>query len=149
MDTEIKSTLFRFVNMKAPELNSDHETKPSFITQSLEHKGVFNEAVENLPEGTTKMSALQNEALDFSASALDTDGLKNLNTELYDFSVWLAKNKNRAKETEISSRVANITDKSLNLIIIWNNLFYQIITQRLLCKRNCNAVIGCIPCLQL
>lgn len=130
MDTEIKSTLFRFVNMKAPELNSDHETKPSFITQSLEHKGVFNEAVENLPEGTTKMSALQNEALDFSASALDTDGLKNLNTELYDFSVWLAKNKNRAKETEISSRVANITDKSLNLIIIWNNLFYQIITQK-------------------
>ena len=95
MDTEIKSTLFRFVNMKAPELNSDHETKPNFITQSLENKGVFNEAVENLPEGTTKMSALQNEALDFSASALDTDGLKNLNTELYDFSVWLAKNKNR------------------------------------------------------
>lgn len=130
MDTEIKSTLFRFVNMKAPELNSDHETKPSFITQSLEYKGVFNEAIENLPEGTTKMSALQNEALDFSSSALDTDALKNLNTELYNFSVWLAKNKNSATDTEISNLVANITNKSLNLTIIWNNLFYQIITQK-------------------
>ncbi|ESU28718.1 hypothetical protein FLJC2902T_13090 [Flavobacterium limnosediminis JC2902] len=130
MDTEIKSTLFHFVSMRAPELNSDHETKPGFITQTNDLKGVFNDAIDNLPEGASKLTALQNEATNFSVNALSIDDLKNLNPELYEFSVWLAKNKIKATETEIEDNAEIVINKNLDLKTIWENLFYQVITQK-------------------
>ena len=130
MDNEIKSTLFHFVSMRAPELSSDIELKPNFITQKAEDEGVFNTAIQNITEGNTKMTTLQDEALIFSSSALDVESLKNLNIELYNLSVWLAKNKNKASEAEISIQANEVIDATLGLKVVWNNLFYQIITQK-------------------
>ena len=50
MDTEIKNTLFRFVNMKAPELCSEIESKPNFITQKQNDEGYFNEIIDEIIE---------------------------------------------------------------------------------------------------
>lgn len=86
MNTEIKSTLFRFVNYRAPELIAEVESNPNLTIQKSEDFGVFNAAIQNIPAGTTKATALRNAADNFASQALDLNGLKALNTELYSFS---------------------------------------------------------------
>ncbi|MFY8188122.1 MAG: hypothetical protein ACOVLC_09195, partial [Flavobacterium sp.] len=129
MDTEIKSTLFRFVNFRSPELITDVETNPGFVIQKSEDIGVFNAAIQSMPVGSTKATVLRATADNFASQALTVNSLKALNTGMYHFSVWLAKNKKNATETEIQNESAKVTNKNISLVTIWNNLFYQIISQ--------------------
>lgn len=129
MDTEIKNTLFRFVNMKAPELCSEIESKPNFITQNPE-EGYFFATINNIPSGSTKRDALLTAAESFSDEALSLNALKEFNTELYYFSVWLAKNKRRATNSEIETQANLVSNATITLSTIWENLVYQIITQK-------------------
>lgn len=126
MSNEIKNTLFRFVSMRAPELTGDYETKPGFIVQKSNDKGHFNTAIEDLEEGTSKAEALKAAANDYQP--LSTEQLKSLNKELYEFSVWLAKNRQKASAQEIKERIDTISN-SIDLKIVWENIFYQIISQ--------------------
>jgi hypothetical protein len=128
MDTEIKSTLFRFVSYRAPELIDDLETNPLFATQKDDDFGVFNQAIQTMPNGSTKTTILKDTAASFTSQVLTTASIKALNTDLYTLSVWLAKNKNRATETEIETEANRVVNKALNLEQVWDNLFYQIIT---------------------
>lgn len=129
MDTEIKNTLFRFVNMKAPELCSEIESKPNFITQNPE-EGYFFEAINSIPLGNTKRDALLAAAEGFSDEAISVNNIKDQNEELYYFSIWLAKNKRQATNSEIETQVNLVTNATITLSTIWENLVYQVITQK-------------------
>jgi DNA-binding transcriptional regulator of glucitol operon len=130
MSTEIKNTLFRFVSMRAPELISDFQENPNFILQADADKGIFNEVIDVLPAGNSKLNALATAANNFVDSAKDFEDVKSLNEELFVFSVWLAKNKSTATEAELLVEKNKIVDASIDLIIVWENLFYQVITQK-------------------
>ena len=108
MSNEIKNTLFRFVSMRAPELNAEYEEKANFINQKATDKGQFNEVIENIEEGTTKRQALLNQAQTFEPNALEVEDLKTINPDLYKLSIWLAKNKNQVKNSEIEEEVAKV-----------------------------------------
>ncbi|OYQ35050.1 hypothetical protein CHU92_11335 [Flavobacterium cyanobacteriorum] len=129
MNNQIKNTLFRFINMRAPELISNTANNAGFINQQSGHKGYFNEIVANLSVGSPKLSALQTAATNYSR-VKTTEQLSALNTLLSDFSVWLSKNKDKATESEINIKATAINDTSLDLKLVWENLIYQALTQK-------------------
>ncbi|MFV0572184.1 MAG: carboxypeptidase-like regulatory domain-containing protein [Xanthomarina gelatinilytica] len=127
MSNEIKNTLFRFVSMRSPELTTDHDSNTGFILQPSDASGVFNDAVTNrLPE-VSKLEALKTASTTFVPLTLE--GIKALNTSLYSFSVWIAKNRNRTSETELTAKLNAVTNLDTNTSLVWQNLYYQIITQ--------------------
>lgn len=129
MSNEIKNTLFRFVSMRAPELTTEHDKSLGFITQPIAANGIFNQAIDTKPEGMTKLERLQETAADFTS--LPVDQIKSLNQSLYDFSVWLAKNKGKATTAEIADKSQGATALTDAVLAnIWQNLYYQIITQK-------------------
>ncbi|MEZ4854691.1 hypothetical protein [Flavobacterium sp.] len=129
MSNEIKNTLFRFVSMRAPELVTEATTKPGFVFQNDSDKGIFNTATASIPAGSTKQEVLKDTATNFKSNAKTVEDLKVLNTEFYDFSVWLAKNRFSATDVEIKAKAELVTTTTLDLKTVWENLFYQVVTQ--------------------
>lgn len=129
MSNEIKNTLFRFVSMRAPELTTEHDKSLGFITQPIAANGIFNAAIDTKPEGMTKLERLQETAAGYVPYSVDQ--IKSLNQSLYDFSVWLAKNKSKATTVEIADKSQGATALiDEDLVTVWQNLYYQIITQK-------------------
>ncbi|MCO6174713.1 hypothetical protein NHF50_06610 [Flavobacterium sp. NRK F10] len=129
MSNEIKNTLFRFVSMRAPELSTEHEANKGFILQPEIAYGEFNEAIANKPAETTKLETLKVTALNFKP--LTIEEIKTLDKKVYDFSVWVAKNRSTITDAELKAKAEGmplLTDESIKLI--WQNLYYQVITQK-------------------
>ncbi|HEX8377694.1 MAG TPA: hypothetical protein VF602_07735 [Pedobacter sp.] len=136
MSNEIKNTLFRFVSMRAPELSSDFEENPGFVTDKGNSRGAFLDAVNNKTY-STKREALQNAAVTFAqivpntpSKVLDVEKIKALSIKMYEFSQWLSKNRFKATEAEIASMAIGVGDINSHMITLWNNLFYQVVTQK-------------------
>lgn len=137
MSNEIKNTLFRFVSMRAPELTTEYDNSPGFITQPVAANGIFNDKINDKPEEMSKTERLLDTASNYIP--LTADQIKKLNPPLYDFSVWLAKNKSNVSPTEIAAEAENVPTLSEELLpeaeethlqLVWQNLYYQVITQK-------------------
>jgi len=138
MSTEIKNTLFRFVSMRAPELSNDSEQGTRFVLRPLTLPSQFD-IVKGKPIKLKvfKEQISQNVFTPETASSLKT----LLEQELYDFSIWLAKNKMSYTKTvlaeKISSSVAIVKPAGQSPIdlddeksTLWDNLFYQVVTHK-------------------
>ena len=131
MSTEIKNTLFRFVSMRAPELVENTKQSDRFIFRSDNIiKGSFDTAISNMQEGASKWQTLKTASETFEP--LTVDQIKALDTKLYDFSVWAAKNRNFFSETDLDIKREGVTAIEDTKILgqLWDNLFYQTITQK-------------------
>lgn len=127
MSTEIKNTLFRFVTMRSPELSEETNKDKRFVYRGAAIKGVFDTAVAS--RGTkTKWQAMK--GVNFTpASEAAIKG--SVRVELYDFAVWIARNKYSYADAEFLNRIpANYRDLTIDEQLLWNNLFYQVITQK-------------------
>lgn len=152
MSTQIKNTLFRFVTMRAPELLEKEMVDQNFVSHPESNKentetfdSVFLQAANHIAEGISKRKSLKNAAQTFSTTALKTREALHENgiisKELYDFSVWLTKNRSKVTPEQIFEKamISNgegITGPmprfmpldNITLNQLWDNLFYQIIT---------------------
>lgn len=136
MSTQIKNTLFRFMTMRAPELINDAETKNHFvqIDETTEYAAShFLNGIINEPDGERKKQ-LKNLALSFESQNLKLK--KEIGSIVGDsflkFSEWLTANRNSLTELELARNTpSNISSLDFNTKIqMWDNLFYQIISQK-------------------
>ncbi len=138
--TQVSQTLFRFVNVRSPQLTDDVGKDKRFVYRSDEVKNqtgstnVFDAAVAAATG--TKWAALTTAATAFKASSAfigtETALETFIGSPMYKFSTWLARNRDSFTNAELLSKAANAgavltTDKLTGL---WNNLFYQVITQQ-------------------
>jgi len=142
MKTEIKNTLYRFITMRAPELQEKKVVDENFVQhpevkdEVLSYESVFLESINPIPNGQTKKQVLINTANNFAGEAIKnrTDLRKFFNVNYYDFAIWLTKNRTTFTTEEITDWVEKFptltTDRltDVNRIELWDNLFYQIIT---------------------
>lgn len=157
MSTEIKNTLFRFVTMRAPELLENDAVNQNFVKHpeadkdSLEtFTSQFLNAAIHIPTGLTKKKTLENVVSAFKTNAFEKKedlyldgGL--VSKKFYDFAIWLTTNRAKLTAKEIQEKISDlnfiltnelersvgINNSQLNnnqLNILWENLFYQIIT---------------------
>jgi len=137
MSTEIKNTLFRFVSMRAPELSSDIEKNPAFIVKDENIKLFCEDVVTAVGPKGSKLNALKTAATTFATpinnvfKVKNADNIKAISSDLYKFSEWLSKNRNKATEAEIKAKADTTVLKNVSVVMkdLWDNLVYQVITQ--------------------
>ena len=131
MSTEIKNTLFRFVSMRAPELTDDTKPHDGFVMRAASvRQGEFDTSVNTRTDEESKWDALKKAATRFSP--MTKADIQKINQNLFDFSIWMAKNRQSFTEAELTAQnkeLDAITDAAI-LGNIWDNLFYQIVTQK-------------------
>lgn len=133
MENPISSTLFRFVSFRSPELPKETSKTTKFIFQPAAIKnGVFYDAIATMPANSSKKAALTVAASKFTTAFTSEDDVKRISEPLYDFGSWVARNRTSFTEGDLQyelSKVSGSLDDE-NLKVLWNNLFYQIITQK-------------------
>ncbi|WP_284653526.1 hypothetical protein [Flavobacterium terrisoli] len=140
MGTEIKNTLYRFVTMRAPELIEQTEINGSFVQHPEWDKespfnSVFLDAVSSITIGQTRRDVLSETANTFKSTAIpNKDKLRAaVGGELYDYAMWLSKNRSSFDINEIKDKTTALSVTALDdfndvEIDLWDNLFYQIVT---------------------
>ena len=152
MSTKVKNTLFRFVTMRTPELLEQENINDFFVKHPESYLENFNEStsaflnsISQLSVNTFRKNELKTLSVSFETSCLKTkqDLFDNslIIGRMYDFAIWLTKNRTTFSIEELDEKLANpilgipnpfanqwreISDEKL--IILWDNLFYQIIS---------------------
>lgn len=143
MSSEIKNTLFRFVSMRAPELSDENDQQKRFVfrefTSSFTNTNQpFDDAVANRASNISKWQAM----LNVTFTPLEEADIKSMSASLTKFGVWIARNKHSFSLDELITEKNKVTSASTqeglsanglsdeNLNTLWNNLFYQTITQK-------------------
>ncbi|HEX8574880.1 MAG TPA: hypothetical protein VF677_01160 [Flavobacterium sp.] len=97
---------------------------------------VFDQAIRSRRGSVTKWQALQSAAAAFvplTEATLKT----SIEPESLDFAIWIARNKHSFDTTELLERSRSLSNLSTGhrlapdtLTLLWNNLFYQVVTQK-------------------
>lgn len=129
MPTEqTKTTLFSFSSFRSAEKLTDFQSAKYYVRHPDETTGPFFEAIETPSPSLTKRQQLLQEAESFTA-IVSKDAIEALNPNLFVFSLWLSQNRNTLTLTTVNTALTSVTAlSSPNLLIIWNNLIYQILT---------------------
>lgn len=139
----IKSSLFRFVTLRSPQLVEDKDTGfvsiPDAPSHDVKAASVYYTAVNGITDEEAKKTALKNATF---TPLENRAAVKAVNTDLYTFSSWLMRNKNLLSYSSVASNLpaaylADDTapyDNDMTLILvdettIWDNLFYQTINK--------------------
>lgn len=134
MSETVKNTFFRFVTLRSPELVTEKDKQDYHVHHpNPTGEGFFATQLAN-PAATPaqQSAALTQRAASFSGLT-DTTALKNLVSQnFFDFSVWLAKNRKAVfnKEAVSYPGIFPATLAYATEISLWDNLFYQLITNK-------------------
>lgn len=135
-------TLFRFVSLRNPQLTETKRRNLGFIHRPSGSKGIFDDAVASRASKTLKLQALSSKTSEFTPSAFKTE--KELETGM--FANLLVIGRKISKKETLSkwdweytkeyyhSLIDNNKELTLEAMkifdILWNNLIYQVITQK-------------------
>lgn len=122
-----KSKLFSFVNLRNPK--KADSSKKTFVRNSNYADSHYLKDVDN-PDKKGSKEKLRNDSQNFTPYDSESQ-ISKINPQLFEFSNWLGQNKNTLTKESVNSQasgISNYTDAQLT--DIWDNLFYQIITQR-------------------
>ncbi|MVO10523.1 hypothetical protein GOQ30_15220 [Flavobacterium sp. TP390] len=143
MSTQIKNTLFRFVTMRAPELLEKETIDKSFVKHP-ELDGINQTFTSAYLSDMQTASQGKRVSLESTTASFETNAVEKkeqlvdnalVSQEMYDFSIWLTKNRNRFTLTEISTKISENEDlleglDEATLVLLWDNLFYQIVNSK-------------------
>lgn len=132
MSEPIKQTLFRFVNMRSPELITDEAKQTYFIEHHDGISGYFFTALGVISPGADKREALLS-TVDSSGFTAYTsvDNVKSVNTPLFNLGKYLMLNRTSLTTTDVATKIAELAPVALtsgDKTAIWDNLFYQTLT---------------------
>ncbi len=132
MSTEIKNTLFRFVTMRAPGLSDENLKEKRFVFRNATNRAsVFDLSVETKSSKVSNWQAMQVAATTFIP--LSEEILKSkIKSDFMEFAIWVARNKHTFNTNELIEKINNLSTNlsSDTLKLLWDNLFYQVITQK-------------------
>ncbi len=124
----ITQTLFQLVSLRSPQLSTDSDKKIIFVERSYSDS-VFDTAISNKPTTISKRKALLDEAINFSE--LENNYFIDHNSKLYDFSVYVQKNKAVITKEDLFAKAIDTDSIPVEFLKeIWENLMYQVITQK-------------------
>ena len=135
-----KSNLFNFVTLRNPQLLDEDQREQGFIEYNYDEEdqaeasyfhnastGSGDQRYDNL---IARAEDLKN---DVNMRLLSRKALKSFNSDLYTFSMWLAKNKNSITVANVTEMINATYDEGVGTTILhrlWDNLVYQTITGR-------------------
>ncbi len=132
----IKTDLFRFVTMRAPEVVEDEVIDDLFvsITDSLSGESAFIKKMSTATNESERRSFIKILIDDFYSKSFKTKNeIKTyVGSDLYNFSVWLTANRTTLDITDVINKLKTVTSTldSKQQLALWDNLFYQISTYK-------------------
>lgn len=129
METKRKTDLFRFATLRAPQLISKERRALGFVENvGLHHSAIFDQLDLGSDLDELRVGVVQN-ALSFQPYNT-VEEIKALNPDAWNFSLWLAENREQIKRDEIVSIIggANIEDSMVQEI--WDNVYFDIIQNK-------------------
>lgn len=135
-------TLFRFVSLRSPQLSDekDQDKRFVFMPQEVKTGGHFYTPVTTGIGVKRQLLLTQASSYSLSPEFISKDNpTNNLDTfkrtykVIYDFSVWLARNKSTCSYEEFTAQKNYIFAAHYvlpKLTTLWDNLIYQIVTQK-------------------
>ena len=128
MEQKRKTSLFRFVTLRAPQLISSERRALGFVEHPDPSSSHFLDAIDGYTDINTARTTLSAQAATFTAYE-SVDDVKNVSTDLWDFSLWLMKNKNNLVRSELDALIPALpTATKINKL--WDNLFYDILLKK-------------------
>jgi len=125
----IKTDLFRFASLRAPQLLSDEEKELGFILHPNLPASYFYTNVSETMDPEMARSQIINESLSFAPVDTYAD-VKGINVELYNLGNWLADNSKYLDGVNMGSRIATVSPLNLTEeLTVWDNLFHQLINR--------------------
>ncbi len=135
MSQNIKSTIYRFVTMRAPQLIEEGEQSINFVQYPKEIASSLVTAAKSITnddnEESTKL-AIKNAINEYIPVYASNKELSNSNPAFYEFSKWLIKNRKTLTTENTLSRAIERGIQPLSnseLKEIWDDLYYSILTQ--------------------
>ncbi len=129
MPSPTKTTLFSIKTSRSPELLSTAAKQNFYIFHPDETSGAFYDAVEIKEPEETVREVMEATAETFSP--LDKDGIIAINSAMYDFAMGNLPRKGELVYSEVNTIIGTLTAiNSGNKIILWDNLFYQTISNQ-------------------
>ncbi|WP_187695289.1 hypothetical protein [Chryseobacterium sp.] len=132
-------TLFRFVSLRAPQQSTEEAQDKRFVLAPDQLKDIHFYQYVLANSGINRQQALLNYSRTFESdpgNLADKDELKTEYPELYDFAIWVARNKGNYKDEELLERANNARNafdpagKEDYILKLWNVLIYQVVTQK-------------------
>ncbi|GAB0155008.1 hypothetical protein CHRYSEOSP005_02680 [Chryseobacterium sp. Alg-005] len=130
-------TLFRFVSLRSPQLSDEKEQDKRFILIPEDLKTDTHFYVPVTTGTGSKLSLLRERAGLYAQNSdciTDLNAFKNTYAIVYHFAAWLARNKGTCTYEEFIQQrdivYASIGYTTPNLLVLWNNLIYQVVTQK-------------------
>ncbi len=125
----ITTDLFRFATLRTPQLLSSESKKRGFIYHEAPNKSFFLKEISNYKNLDKARKKLDEIVSNFTPIQSPV-GIKNLDKEVYEFSIWLIKNRNTLTPESMGENRKGLDPLAPEkLIFAWDNLFYQIITK--------------------
>ena len=122
-----KTDLFRFITLRAPELISSDRKELGFIMHPDPDESLFLQEIDpNDIEGSK--IAINAVAAGFTPFP-SVQAVKDLEIDVWDFSIWLAKNKNKIVRSELDALIPATLPATADIMVIWDNFFYDLLTE--------------------
>jgi len=130
----IVSTLFRFITTRNPQLLCEEERKRGFIFFPSNERinSFFLKNLDDNADKDVRRTFLETRTAIYSYLTTRAT-VKAVKPELYNFSCWLMKSKSTVSVEEIAARTvapATLTLTTTQLISLWDNLYYQVLTKK-------------------
>ncbi|WP_341906700.1 hypothetical protein [Fluviicola taffensis] len=129
METKRKTDLFRFATMRAPQLISKERRALGFVENGLINSSHFLQGLD--PEDGLDVLRLVIQGRIATFSAYETvEQVKAINEPFWDFSLWLAENRNELVRDELDAKAASflgINSSTRNKL--WDQVYYDILTE--------------------
>lgn len=130
-------TLYRFVSLRNPELSKKKDQTKRFVFYSEPRNGKFISSMVSLIAPESKWERLQVTASNFESTSLvikkESDFLNYVTKDFLEYANWLSSNRSDFLTDvvlkDISSRFKSLEPSSLENDL-WDNLFYQVVTQK-------------------
>lgn len=130
METKNQNTLYRFVSLRSPELTKKENQNNRFVFHPDQKTGVFFESLKTKNSDDTKWSVLQSTATNFVAFKNEIE-IENINNQFYEVADWISRNKTSFDNQKLAKKIINLKPLDIKSeLIFWDNLFYQVITEK-------------------
>lgn len=122
----IINNLFRFISLRTPQLINPQKKEFGFIYHPSPNNSHFLSKTDASNIKSSRNSVL--EVLGAFKAVGTYKDIREINPELYDFGLWLAKNRKKLAAQNMVLKGQNIsTLKQAEVITIWDNLFAQLL----------------------
>lgn len=119
--------LFRFVTLRTPELIDQDRKQLGFVKHPDSASSTFLVRINENDLGASRL-ALIDETSSF-LPYVKVEEIKDLSINLWEFSLWLGKNKNNLVRSELDVLIPTSLPTSAEIITLWDNFYFDVLTE--------------------